>query len=369
MNIKNSIEIVTDWTLHKLILELEKGHIKIPRFQRDYIWERSKVIKLFNSILSQYPIGSIFLWSAPPKYKNFIRKTEYLEFENKNENNKCDFIIDGQQRIVSLYATLRGKKVGKTDYSKICFNVKKKDLVVPRKKIEKFNIPVCTVFNNEAYNEIIADLKKYDASHKTKYVNAWEEFRNILMNYPISIVKTLNNDLEDVVEIFERINQGGNRLTLFDLVHATVLDNKFDLKNNIEKVNKQAQIKKIGGLPNRLIVNSLAINAFENCSSSAQLKLTSVICQKIWDPTIESINATIEFLMSIGIQTDLVQYHSLIPVLQYYFYNTRFVVIHPTHQKQVEKWFWDSKFSNRYAHSNLSKIKEDVQWIKKLTED
>ncbi|MBN2519539.1 MAG: DUF262 domain-containing protein, partial [Bacteroidales bacterium] len=280
----NKIEIVTNWTLNKMMTELEKGHIKIPRFQRDYIWERSKVIKLFNSIYLQYPIGSIFLWSAPPKYKNFIRKTEYLSINPSTDKEKCEFIIDGQQRIVSIYATLRGKKIGDSDYSRICFNMKRKEFLVPRTKSEKFNIPVFNAFDENTFTEILEDIKNYDLKHKTKYADSWAEFRESLMNYPVSIVKTINNDLDDVVEIFERINQGGNKLTLLDLVHATVLDDKFDLKDRIEKLNAQAKVKKSGGLPSRVIVNSLSINAFGNCSGSSQLRLSSDICQKIWKP-------------------------------------------------------------------------------------
>lgn len=364
---RHKLEIVNSWTLKVLITELENGHIKIPRFQRDYIWDRNKVIKLFNSIHLQYPIGSIFLWSAPPKYKNFIRKTDYLNvIEHKKE--ECDFILDGQQRIMSIYATLRGKTIAGTDYSKICFNVRKNEFYFPRRKTEKFNIPVWNLFDESAFNEVLDDLKDYDTKHKTRYAKVWQECRENIYTYPVSIVKTKNKELEDVVEIFERINQGGNRLTLFDLVHATVLDNKFDLKDKIEKLNNQPAIKKIGGLPNRVIVNSLSINAFENISSSSQLKLSSSICQKIWKPSIDALNSSIEFLYGIGVHEDLMQYHTLIIVLQFYFYNTKFVVVHPSHQKDIEKWFWDSKFSNRYATSNASKIKEDISWFKKLTE-
>lgn len=366
---ESKIEIINNWNLKKLILELETGNIKIPRFQRDYIWDRNKVIKLFNSIYLQYPIGSIFLWSAPKNYRTFIRETEYLEIKSIDTDNEVNFILDGQQRIVSLFATLRGKTVEDTDYSRICFNLKKKQFYIPRKKTEKFNIPVWNVFDDVAYSEVLEDLKAYDKNHNKSYATEWENFHNIFMNYPISIVKTNNEDLDDVVEIFERINQGGNKLTLYDLVHATVLDHRFDLKDRVLKFNKEPKIKKIGGIPNRIIVQSLSINVYENCSSTYQLKLTSEICLKVWDLTIGAIQSAIDFLTGIGIQTDMVQYHSFIPVLQYYFYNTKFAVIHPSHQKQMEKWFWDSKFSNRYSNSSISKMKEDVIWIKELTKE
>jgi len=54
---KQKLEIINNWNLKKLIAELEIGQIKIPRFQRGYIWERTKIIKLLNSIGLQYPIG------------------------------------------------------------------------------------------------------------------------------------------------------------------------------------------------------------------------------------------------------------------------------------------------------------------------
>ena len=44
------LEIINNWNLKKLLGELEAGHIKIPKFQRDYIWEKTKVVKLLNSI-------------------------------------------------------------------------------------------------------------------------------------------------------------------------------------------------------------------------------------------------------------------------------------------------------------------------------
>ena len=87
---EQSIEIVKNWDLKKLIEELEAGHIKIPRFQRDYIWERSKTVKLLNSIYLKYPIGSFFLWIAPKKYNNFIRDIFYFM---TNQYDKIKIIL------------------------------------------------------------------------------------------------------------------------------------------------------------------------------------------------------------------------------------------------------------------------------------
>ena len=96
------IEIINNWNLKKLFGELENGNIKIPRFQRGYVWERSKIVKLLNSIYSQYPIGSFFIWVASLDYKNFCRELTELNLPEQPEANNYSFILDGQQRITSL---------------------------------------------------------------------------------------------------------------------------------------------------------------------------------------------------------------------------------------------------------------------------
>ena len=65
------IEITNNWTIQKVFNELENGNMKIPRFQRGYVWERSKIVKLLNSIYREHPIGSIFIWEASSGYADF----------------------------------------------------------------------------------------------------------------------------------------------------------------------------------------------------------------------------------------------------------------------------------------------------------
>ncbi|MFA5271132.1 MAG: DUF262 domain-containing protein, partial [Candidatus Omnitrophota bacterium] len=67
------IKIESDYSIPDLVQEVKKGILRIPRFQRDYVWPRTKVTKLLDSIYNQYPIGSFFLWDAPKKYNSFYR--------------------------------------------------------------------------------------------------------------------------------------------------------------------------------------------------------------------------------------------------------------------------------------------------------
>lgn len=68
------IEITNNWNIQRVFNELENGNIKIPRFQRGYVWERSKIVKLLNSIYKEHPIGSFLYGRLTPSTLIFVEK-------------------------------------------------------------------------------------------------------------------------------------------------------------------------------------------------------------------------------------------------------------------------------------------------------
>ena len=77
------IEIINQWNLQRIFQELESGNMRIPRFQRAYVWEQSKIVKLLNSISKEYPIGSFFLWETDSTMESFGRDISDFGFPAK----------------------------------------------------------------------------------------------------------------------------------------------------------------------------------------------------------------------------------------------------------------------------------------------
>ncbi len=354
-----NIQIVGDWTLPDLLEKLQAGEIKIPRFQRDYGWERPKVVLLLNSIFMQYPIGTFFLWIAPEKYRHFIHTTENLEIKQKDNDGATQFILDGQQRILSLYMALKGLKNDKGNYAQICFNPAAESFRVPRRKNEKYAIPAWKILDENAFTDVAENLK----NDSGRIYKNWIKVHDIINNYPVSVVKTLNYELDEVVEIFERINQGGKRLSSFDLVHATTWSTDFDLKEKIDEVNSIQKIEKAGGLPEKVFTHSLALNAFDDCRNSYQLKLNPELAGNLWHRTQLAISRAVDLLHDMRITTGLASYQIHIIILQYYFFRKDRTEMTDEARKKVEKWFWDARFSKRFSTSTYTTIKEDAQWI------
>jgi len=359
------IDIINNWTLQKVFDQIENGNMKIPRFQRGYVWERSKIVKLLNSIYAQHPIGTFFIWETSDQYGDYCKNMDELGLPQKPEDGKIQFIIDGQQRITSLYVALRGKKLGTIDYSTICFNLDKKCFQVPRLKTEPNNIPVWRIFNSNEYGNLLSDYISKGADYAQSIITC----NQILVNYPICIIKSLNVDLEEAVTIFENINQGGKRLTLFDLVHASVWSQDFDLRQLVEEFNDSNEIKRFGSLSEETFTQSLSLNAKNNCQKINQLHLTNSECKKYWSRTTDCLRLAIDFVRSLGaVRSDILPYEAMLPVLQYYYFVYGKSSIDSVHKQLITDWFWSTTFSKRYSSSTLTRQKEDADWIASIIE-
>jgi hypothetical protein len=177
-------------------------------------------------------------------------------------------------------------------------------------------------------------------------------------------------ELDEVVTIFERINQGGKRLSLFDLVHASAWSPNVDLREKIKTFNSETNVKAFGGVENEVFIQSISLNAFGDCKNKNQLNLTADICSEYWEKTTESIRLTLDFVKIFGVRfISYLPYNAFIPIIQYYFFKSKKKSIETKHFSFVENWFWTATFSARFSSSSLTKMKDDTDWIDDLIKD
>jgi hypothetical protein len=171
------------------------------------------------------------------------------------------------------------------------------------------------------------------------------------------------------VTIFERINQGGKRLSLFDLVHASAWSPDFDLREKINIFNSETNVKSFGGLENEVFIQALSLNAYDDCRNQNQLHLTAENANSLWNKTTECLRISIDYVKTLGVKfIDFIPYSSFLPVIQYYFFKSAYKGIKSEHVRFIEDWFWTATFSQRYSSSSLSLMKEDAQWIYNLSQ-
>src|SRR5438128_3411847 len=97
----------TDISIGRLVQMIEEGELRLPEMQRRYVWRATRVRDLLDSLYRGYPTGSILVWETPNEVP--MRDVDVAQQRNPFSGRKL--LLDGQQRLTSLSAVIRGEPV------------------------------------------------------------------------------------------------------------------------------------------------------------------------------------------------------------------------------------------------------------------
>lgn len=226
---------VNNSTIDNLLGWIKSGDIAIPEIQRPFVWSSTKVRDLIDSIYAGFPIGYIIVWKNPD-----------IRLKDGTVSNGKKILIDGQQRITALRAAILGMPVINSDYGE------KKIRIAFNPMIEKFEVSNPAIQKNIEWIPDISAL--YESSFDTYgFVNNYKknnqlddkktsEINDIIIkirNMPknnVGIIELDSQlDIEQVTEIFIRINSKGVVLSQADFAMSKIAsDSMFD-GNTIRK--------------------------------------------------------------------------------------------------------------------------------------
>ena len=199
------------------------GQIAIPEVQRPFVWDTSKVRDLLDSLYKGYPIGYVITWQNPN-----VRLKDGKLSEGKK------ILIDGQQRITALKASILGEYVVNKDYDKvrikIAFNPKTESFEVQNPAIlkDKSWLPDISEIMNS--NSIIGAVRKYMELNPDENAELIERNISDLLAIQHKQVGTIDLshdlDIETVTEIFIRINSQGVVLSQADFAMSKIASNE-----------------------------------------------------------------------------------------------------------------------------------------------
>ncbi|MCY4262132.1 MAG: DUF262 domain-containing protein [Candidatus Dadabacteria bacterium] len=220
-----------------LINEIQKGVIKIPKFQREFVWSIDKTAKLLDSILKGYPIGTFIFWQTGERI-NDIKNVGNLEIPDTPEGSKVQYVLDGQQRIISLFAAYCGAQIQKTgekkvtDYRDIVVNLDNKisendDQVITAEPTgEKF------ISLHDVLDFSFRRAKELSDRFSEAELDTIDAYSTAFKTYQFSTVVLTKEDIDSAIEVFTRINTSGQTLTLFEIMSAKTYDEaqEFDMQ-------------------------------------------------------------------------------------------------------------------------------------------
>ena len=354
-----------------LIYEIQKGQIKIPKFQRDFVWSIDKTAKLLDSILKGYPIGTFILWETNERL-NDIKNIGNLELPPVPDGTKVQYVLDGQQRITSLYAAFLGATIQKegekktTDYGGIYIDLEgdindnDQQIIIADQPKGEF-ITLNEILNLEANLPRIIEQYK---EHNTTILS----YARTFSSYDFSTVVLRKEDIDSAIEVFTRINTGGQTLTLFEIMSAKTYDEDqgFDMQSKFQKLLKELESTKYDTISPSIILNvlSLILSRNKECKRKVVLQLEKQSIIDIWDDVISALKESIDYFRSvyrIPVST-LLPYDALLVPFTYFFYHNK----EKPQGKQIkwlEEFFWRISLSYRYSSSTESKLAQDIKRI------
>lgn len=349
--------------LSNLIIAVQKGQYRVPQFQREYVWEKTKVMHLFDSIYKEYPIGSFFLWKAGREHNGLFRHSIDQNIPEILEDDNVSFILDGQQRITSLYMTLRGLTANNTDYSRICFDLQE-ERFTHREPDNNRYIRVCDMWG--------ADALRLSRKIDEGYTNAFDRCYRILQTYPVSIVEVRDKDLPAVCNIFQRINQGGKRLNRFDLISAMTFSPDFDLREKFQQdIRTKLRLKAFGDISPTSVTQLMALARRGACTERVEYSLTAEEIKEMWGEVVESVLLAADTLRkSVGVQnSDYLPYEAILTLLAYFFLKSGRRSLTGSQMAWVKEWFWRASFSQHYGSGGATKMGRDKELFDQLLEN
>lgn len=252
----------TPITIKKAIENIRKRKYVLPSIQREFVWNTDQIEKLFDSLMREYPISTFLFWKVD---KDNIKNFQFYEFlkhyheKNAKHNTKVDLgndedviaILDGQQRMTSLFIALTGTYTKKLPYyswdnpkgfpkKKLYLNLLSKAddiemeydfkfLTEQEAKIEEgvFWFQCSKILEIEDPGAINIFLMENDLMNTSIYskdqskfaINTLSKFyNNIYQKGTISYYLEEDEELDKVLQIFIRINSGGTKLSYSDLL-------------------------------------------------------------------------------------------------------------------------------------------------------
>lgn len=241
----------TQYPINALVEQIDSGELSLPDLQRPFIWKRSRIRDLFDSLYRGYPAGYFLLWSTQTPADSHAVAT------SKPTSVGLKMIVDGQQRLTSLYAVLKAKQVinedNETQHIRISFNPFTEEFAVTdaaRENDPEWLTNISDIWNSPKgeYGFISGYIKELDASRGLTD----EEQQKVgdtlgrlagLKNYQFSALElSADLDIDDVAEVFVRINSTGIPLNSADFILTLMSVHVKEARHQLEDFARAAKI-------------------------------------------------------------------------------------------------------------------------------
>jgi hypothetical protein len=359
MKINVASRISTETSLiNSLIVGIRRGETKIPQFQRRFVWKDQQALDLLDSIVKNYPVGSILLWRTKDKL-HAERNIGEFKLPATDDMTPTDYVLDGQQRLTVIYSCLGAPEEEKG--FAVAYDLEKEVFLKQPDELKITQFPVRRIFNTTKLLNFRTALQTLP--DPIPFQQRLDQIIQAFSDYRIPVVTLKDLTVDEVCPIFERINSSGTKLSTFDLMVAATWSKEFDLNDEVDEICDALEPKGFGDIDRTTVLKCLSaiqLGTIKEESLKSLREMSKVEMAGLIEKSKQALLKTVdlfstEFLIH---SWDFLSYEALVVIVSHIYSKTD--RLNSDQVKRLRQWFWRSSFGERYKVGGENFVSKDL---------
>ena len=382
---------------------LRRGQYQIPTFQREVVWERDRVKRLWDSIYKFYPLGSILVWRTEIRLQNHREIGGYL-LHNEPSGGNFQYLLDGQQRTTALLTSMYGGRIkGQESWDPHLYvdltiddidevedeswrnrflfwdeiDDRAGQLIRNKGRKKRYDAGIIVKLEDISHQYSVLERRLVESDHEDYDDPARKQlrsFKQIFDNYKLSFIELRGIEVTEVCQIFERINQAGQPLSMFDIVVAKTFRPKveevpgFYLRDLFESFREKlnADGSRFAAVDDMTLLQVLAVIVRDSVAESGVYNITDRYLnvlrtehlEAVWEDGMKAIRKVFDFLDNhLHLPGPaLVPYRYFYMTLASYFFRNA-----DPDYPLLMRYFWYFSFHNEDLLSNTTHLRDHLR--------
>ena len=350
--------------LGKLVERIAAGKIRVPRFQRTFVWRQAELLALLVSILRGFPIGAIRGWDT----EDNIESTERIGPVDigPSPGGMIGYLLDGQQRVSTLVGTLRLTDdmehfVHEVDWCVYCDLDTGEFQRAPREGPGPQHFPVRSLLNTVGFFDACRRIQSEvdDPVRSRRWLEEADRLANAFRDYQLPLIHIREADLDSAVAVFARLNRSGRKMAPDEMVSAlTYQKGQFHLAQKLDEFQAELNKRRFGNLDRVFLLRAVlaALGRDIYAKDWAKLMVEQEVREKLpaaFESAADGIRCALEFLNRLGVTSDrLLPYGLQLVMLGEFFRQC------PQPESRVveflKRWFWVTSFTGWFGGVNTA---------------
>ncbi|MET4273464.1 MULTISPECIES: DUF262 domain-containing protein [unclassified Bradyrhizobium] len=364
-------------TIREIVDQVLRGQIRIPAFQRGFVWEPDRVAYLMDSIYKMYPFGSLLFWRTREKLK-FERDLGPFVLPEPKADYPVDYVLDGQQRVTSIFGVFQNdlKMENKNSWLNIFFDTKAESGAQDTQFVALSDseadpgryFPMKALFDTVAYRTATKDLKDEEAKRIDEMQSVFKEMR-------VPVQYSATEDRATVAIIFERVNRQGVALDTLQLLSAWTWSEEFALQEQFSDLADELEpfgFKDVGE-DTTLLLRCCSAVLTGDASPEALITLNGAKVRASFDQIMNGVKYAVDYMRVHFAAEQLANLPfstMLIPLAVFFAVpGTKEAKYTGDQRAQINRWFWRSAFSKRYSSGVIRNLNTDIEEMRKLKDE